>query len=112
VVIKVPKCKAPQSARHILTLMVLVRASLLLSYRLYNFVFKMVLVFGKASEFYISRRIQNGRSSFRTLQVCNACVFTDLTEEIVVITVICCSLRTEHKDSDDISETKSSDDIM
>jgi len=24
----------------------------------------MLLVFGKASEFYISRRIQNGRSSF------------------------------------------------
>lgn len=71
----------------------------------------MLLVFGKASEFYISRRIQNGRSSFRTLHACNACVFTDLAEEIVVITVTCCYLLTEHKASDYISETNSSADI-
>ena len=86
------------------------RASLLLSYRLYNFFFNVAL-FGKDSEFYISRRIQNGRSSFRTLQAYNAYVFTGLAEEIVVITVTCCYLPTEHKVSDDISETNNSEDI-
>ena len=74
----------------------------------------MLLVSVKASEFYeyISRRIQNGRSSFSTLQACIAYVFTDLAEEIVVKTVTCCCLPTEHKASDDISETNSSEDIM
>jgi hypothetical protein len=38
-------------------------------------------------------------------------VFTDLAEEIVVITVICCYLLTEHKASDDISERNSNEDI-
>lgn len=69
-----------------------------------------VLVFGKFSEFYISRLIQNGRSSFRKLQACNAYVFTDLAEQIVVIIVTCCYLPTEQKASD-ISGTNSSEDI-
>jgi len=72
----------------------------------------MLLVFGKVSEFYISRQIQNGRSSFRTLQACNAYVFTDLAEQIVFIAVTCCYLPTEQKASDDISETNSSENIM
>jgi hypothetical protein len=38
-------------------------------------------------------------------------IFTDLAEEIVVLTVTCCYLPTEHKASDDVSETNSSEDI-